>query len=108
MGGARIRTLSLLGLVLMWSLSAHLAATPRLFPGPMAVAQVALVEFQTGGLLHHLAATMIRVLSSFVIAMTLGTAMGLAMGRSKLVDALFDGWLILFLNMPALVVIILA
>ena len=108
MSQTSIRILSVIGFLAVWSFAAYGVASPRLFPGPHAVANVFWVELQHGGLLHHLAATMFRVLASFVLAMVLGTAMGLAMGRSRLVDALFDGWLILFLNMPALVVIILA
>ncbi len=108
MGSLGIRILSFLGLILVWWLSAKLIAAPRVFPDPMTVATVCWSEIRQGGLLHHLGATMLRVLASFVIAMLIGTGMGLAMGRSRLVDAMFDGWLILFLNMPALVVIILA
>lgn len=108
MSQTQIRILSVAGFLAAWSLASYWMAAPRLFPGPHAVADVFWVELQHGGLLHHLAATMSRVIASFSLAMVLGTAMGLAMGRSRLVDALFDGWLILFLNMPALVVIILA
>jgi len=36
-----------------------------------------------------------------------GTAIGIFMGRRKRVDDLFDGWLILLLNIPALVSIVL-
>ena len=46
------------------------------------------------------------------IAKTLGvtrsTALGIAMGRIPLLDRFLDGWLVLFLNVPALVTIILA
>ena len=40
--------------------------------------------------------------------MLLGTIIGIVMGINKKVDILFDGWNILFLNMPALVLIILS
>jgi NitT/TauT family transport system permease protein len=39
--------------------------------------------------------------------MLIGTAIGLAMGRWRRVDRFFDGWLVLFLNVPALVTIVL-
>jgi len=103
-----IRILSFLGLVAVWELSSQMVAAPRIFPDPVTVATVFWSELQHGGLLHHLAATMLRVMASFIIAMLIGTAVGLAMGRSRVVDVMFDGWLVLFLNMPALVVIILA
>ncbi|MGX0964424.1 NitT/TauT family transport system permease protein [Bradyrhizobium japonicum] len=40
--------------------------------------------------------------------MSLGSAIGYLMGRVKLADRLGDPWLILLLNLPALVVIVLA
>src|SRR3984957_5269579 len=52
--------------------------------------------------------TLGRVISSFAIAMVLGTIAGYAMGRSKTVDRYADSWLIVLLNMPALVTIIFA
>jgi NitT/TauT family transport system permease protein len=49
-----------------------------------------------------------RVLIAFTLAMTIGSAIGLLMGRVRLVDRLADPWLILLLNLPALVIIVLA
>src|SRR5207237_2082669 len=40
-------------------------------------------------------------------AMVLGIAVGTAMGRRPPVDRFFDSWLVLFLNIPALVIIVL-
>jgi NitT/TauT family transport system permease protein len=40
--------------------------------------------------------------------MGLGSAIGLAMGRSRLANRLADPWLIVLLNLPALVIIVLA
>jgi NitT/TauT family transport system permease protein len=56
-----------------------------------------------GELLYHLAVTLGRVAVSFVLAMTLGTALGVLMGRHPAVDLSLDGALILGLNIPALV-----
>jgi NitT/TauT family transport system permease protein len=39
--------------------------------------------------------------------MLLGCAIGIILGRNKTLDALFDNWLVIFLNIPALVTIIL-
>ncbi len=65
-------------------------------------------EARSGALLFHLGATLARVALAFTLAMTLGTAIGYLMGRVKTADRLGDPWLILLLNLPALVVIILA
>ena len=43
-----------------------------------------------------------------MLAMSLGSAIGYLMGRVRLADRLGDPWLILLLNLPALVVIVLA
>jgi NitT/TauT family transport system permease protein len=65
-------------------------------------------ELASGELLHHLGATLARVAASFVIAFALGAMIGHAMGRVRLLDELLGPWVVFFLNMPALVVIILA
>lgn len=103
-----LKGLSFIGLIALWQICALWMGDPRLFPGPILVAKAFVAECHHGVLLHHLLATMGRVAASFVVAMVIGTSIGLIMGRSKLIDQLFDGWLILFLNLPALVVIVLA
>ena len=45
---------------------------------------------------------------AFAIAMTAGSALGLLMGRLALADRLGDPWLVVLLNLPALVIIVLA
>jgi NitT/TauT family transport system permease protein len=67
-----------------------------------------LAEARSGALFLHLGATLTRVFLAFTLAMTLGTALGLLMGRSRLADRLGDTWLLILLNLPALVVIVLA
>jgi NitT/TauT family transport system permease protein len=47
------------------------------------------------------------VLWAFVLAMSLGTAIGVAMGRSERLNRWLDPWLVIFLNLPALVLIVL-
>lgn len=79
-----------------------------LLPGPVAVAGVIVRETATGELPYNLAITLARVAASFVVAMAIGIVIGVVMGRSRLVDRLFDFWIVIFLNLPALVVIILA
>lgn len=65
-------------------------------------------EATRGELLHHLGVTLRRVGIAFLIAMLVGGTLGVLMGRCRTLDLLLDPWLILFLNIPALVVIILA
>lgn len=90
----------------LWAALAALLETP-LLPGPGAVLESLWQAIQTGELQQHLGVTLRRVLISFVLAMLLGALLGLWMGRSPLANALFDPLLVLFLNLPALVTIIL-
>src|SRR5438270_8448746 len=59
-------------------------------------------------LAFNLGATLARVAAAFIIAMALGSVIGLVMGRSRIADRLGDPWLIVLLNLPALVIIVLA
>ena len=82
-------------------------ADTRLLPGPIKVWAALVALAQSGALAHHIGVTLLRVLASFLIAMVIGSALGLALGRSPKADRLFDPWLVLFLNLPALVVVVL-
>jgi len=79
----------------------------KTLPPPSAVLSVLWHEILTGNLLFHLGMTLSRVAISFTAAMLIGVALGILMGRSKSWDRLLDAFLILALNIPALVTIIL-
>lgn len=99
---------SIAALVLSWQALSWVAGDPRLLPPPAEVARTLLRTTLSGELPSQLAATLARVVAGFTLAMTLGSAIGLLLGRSRLADALGGPWLLIFLNLPALVVIILA
>jgi NitT/TauT family transport system permease protein len=99
---------SILALLLFWQLAAWLADNPRRLPSPAAVLAALAAFTASGELLYHLGVTLLRVAASFVIAMALGTVIGIAMGRSPLFDRVAHPWLVFFLNIPALVTIVLA
>ena len=98
--------LSLAILAALWQVAAVLADSATL-PSPAAVAAAAWQHLVDGDLLRDVAITLARVVVAFVVAMVLGSVIGLALGRSRLLDELFDGWLVIALNMPALVTIVL-
>jgi NitT/TauT family transport system permease protein len=119
------RLFSLAVLIAAWYAGSVLTTDPRTFPGPQTVGYALWGEMhahscgseegfeqflvQYGGCLaYHLYWTVWRVIVSFVIAMTIGTALGIWMGRSRLADQLADPWLVALLNLPALVIIVLA
>jgi NitT/TauT family transport system permease protein len=101
------RFLSLAALIAAWAITAALLHS-RLLPGPLAVGANMLAAIRSGELPFQMACTLGRVLGSFAIAMILGTIAGYAMGRSRALDRFADSWLIVLINMPALVVIIFA
>lgn len=104
---AALRLSSALILLVAWQLAAAWFEDP-LLPSPLLVMDLAWRETTEGPLLHHLGATLRRVALSFLIAMLAGSAIGVLMGCSRTADLLLDPWLILFLNIPALVIIVLS
>src|SRR6266403_3249752 len=102
-----LRLLSFTVFLATWWGAALLAGGEKLPPPPV-VFTAMIAEARSGDLFFHLGATLARVTLAFTLAMTLGAAIGYLMGRVRLADRLGDPWLILLLNLPALVVIVLA
>jgi NitT/TauT family transport system permease protein len=101
------RVLSLAALLVLWALIAAFAHS-RLLPDPLSVGSAILADIRSGELPFQMACTLARVLAAFSVAFSLGVVAGYAMGRWKAVDRYADPWLIVLLNLPALVVIIFA
>ncbi|XSG84228.1 MAG: ABC transporter permease [Methylohalobius sp. ZOD2] len=97
---------SLLGFIAVWQGLAWWFHSP-LLPSPVEVFATVGRDVQSGELPYHLGITLARLSVSFLIAMSLGCALGIAMGRHPWLDRALDAWLTLFLNIPALVIIIL-
>ena len=97
---------SLVAFLLFWEVMA-LLIQHRHLPTPTVVFEAMLREWMSGELPYHIGMTLYRVAFAFVFAMLIGSAIGMVMGRNGRIDQFFDTWLILFLNLPALVVIIL-
>jgi NitT/TauT family transport system permease protein len=105
--GAIMSVASVAGFLLLWYAAAEIAQS-RVLPGPEAVLGYVVNEALNGDLLPELGITLWRVAASFVVAMVIGSAIGLLMGQLPTVDRVLDPWLIVLLNLPALVIIILA
>ncbi|NIZ09400.1 ABC transporter permease [Pseudooceanicola sp. HF7] len=105
--GVTTPVLSIVGLLLLWVVCATLTADPTVLPQPWALIAPAARELASGTLLYHLGATLLRVIWAFALAMAIGVTLGLAMGRSERVNRWLDPWLVIFLNLPALVLIVL-
>ncbi len=107
-GGTRLTALlSVAALGLVWVTAAALTADPQILPGPLQLIPPLRRELASGALPHHLGATLFRVFWAFVLAMALGLILGMVMGRFPRLDRWLDPWLVIFLNLPALVLIVL-
>ncbi len=98
--------LSSLLFLALWQVLASLLDSSAL-PTPGTVFLVLYQEIVSGQLPFHLGATLARLLVSFVLAMSLGSLIGIFFGQHEKLDRFFDNWLVIFLNIPALVTIIL-
>jgi len=103
---AVIRIVSILIFFGIWQLSS-IYVQIDLLPGPNEVMQKIVDESETNELILHTSITLKRVVLSFIFAMLIGTFIGIYMGRNEKLNVFLDDWLILGLNVPALVIIIL-
>lgn len=101
-----VRLLSIAVVVALWHLVVWLWS-PALLPPPFAVFERLFYEVFQGDLPTQMMVTLGRILASFLLALGLGLVIGLLMGHFKRVNLWLDALLTIFLNIPALVVIIL-
>ena len=102
-----VKGFSFIFLCILWELLSSYS-NPTTFPSLLSIGKTLYSEILDGELIFHLGMTLYRVFVSFFIAMILGIFIGMLMGNFKKFDTFFDGWNILFLNIPALVLIILS
>lgn len=94
-------------LLTLWQIAAALAAS-RFLPSPVAVAGEIWTLATAGHLVSDFAITLARAVTGFVVALALGTVIGVAFGRVRGLDRLFGAWVVVGLNIPAIVVAIIA
>jgi NitT/TauT family transport system permease protein len=93
-------------LLVLWQAAAMRVADP-LLPGPVAVAAAVWRLAMAGELLTDFGLTLLRSVVAFAVAMLFGTAMGVLLGRVHWLDRLFSSWVLVALNMPAVIIGIL-
>lgn len=93
-------------LLLLWILGSRLLGS--ILPGPLETIAFIWRELERGTLLMHLWITTKRVVASFAVAMVVGVALGSAMGMSKRIDDLLQGWLIVSLTVPRILLFVVA
>jgi NitT/TauT family transport system permease protein len=101
------RLVSLSSIVGLWVVASMLTADAAVLPAPWALLGPLVREIGSGELLFHLWCTLVRVAWAFVLAMSIGVATGYLMGTNSRLDVWLDPWLTVFLNLPALVLIVL-
>ncbi|MBY6158108.1 ABC transporter permease [Pseudooceanicola nitratireducens] len=102
-----VAALSLVCLVALWALASAVKADPLVLPSPRATLTVWAELAARGELWIQMRATLIRVAIAFTLAMGLGSVIGILLGRHPGADRFFGPWVTVFLNIPALVVIVL-
>ena len=102
-----IKLLSFILLIIFWLIMASILDIETL-PSPIEVFFKLHKDLSNGSLLYHLSITLYRVLVSFLLAMLIGVTIGILMGNSRQINNILDSWNIIFLNIPALVLIILS
>ncbi len=97
---------SIILLVVFWQLLATTLQLPEL-PPASAVFKQFFEAIKTGQLPYHLGKTLTRLVISFTLSMLIGIVIGIGLGRHSKLNQFFDQWLLILLNIPALVTIIL-
>ena len=103
--GRWLEAASLPLLLLIWQILA-MALPHRLFPTPLTVGGEILVLATEGPLLADMGRTLGRAGLAFLASMALGILIGAALGRIRSLDRLFSAWVLIGLNIPAIVVAI--
>ncbi|WP_448954797.1 ABC transporter permease [Labrys neptuniae] len=106
LAGLVARLVSLLALLAIWEAAARIVHGP-LLPSPAAVLSFIVAETRRGDLIANIGITLARVAAAFGVAMLIGSVIGVLLGRWRRANAAFDVWLLVLLNMPALVIAVL-
>lgn len=101
-----VQTFVVISLLVLWQVSV-IIFEPEYLPALDTVASSWYYHWFEGNLRTDLFQTLKRVAISFVLAMFVGVLTGILMGRAKRVNQIFEPLLLFFLNLPALVTIIL-
>jgi NitT/TauT family transport system permease protein len=106
LSGGLLQGLSFLSLLLTWLLLSW-ALGSQVLPRPGETLDFLLREAR-GSLWHHLGITLLRVGLAFLLAMTLGVALGLLTGLYRLADRLLEAWVALGLSIPRILPVVVA
>lgn len=103
----RVTLISLGMLCVAWQLAAMGLDDASVLPPPAEVWAILVGEWRSGELVLHTSQTLKRVAAAFFLAMGVGSVIGVILGKMPALDRWLDPWVVFFLNLPALVVIVL-
>lgn len=89
-------------LLLAW-IALSFVFSPDILPGPIPVFAAIIDNLRSGDGFFHLYKTVSRVVLGLVLAMFLGTGIGLMMGLSRKGEIFFESWVMIGLTIPAVV-----
>ena len=98
--------LSIFLFIIIWQ-SVAIIANSDVFPSVVDILKSFFEHLLHKDLIYHTGITLQRVFIAFIIAMIIGVFFGIIMGLFPKIDSLLDIFLIIGLNMPALVTIII-
>ncbi len=104
---AALSQLAVIIVLLMTWQGVAILIQPNYFPALQEIFNSWVFHWFDGNLLHDLLQTLKRVAISFSLAMLIGVIIGIMLGRFSTTNQIFEPVLLFFLNLPALVVIIL-
>jgi NitT/TauT family transport system permease protein len=108
-----LRAGSVVALLLLWWIAAKLMHDPDVLPSPAAIAVTIAEDFVDPGptghsATFHVALTLARIFAAFAASMLAGIAIGLAMGRNRVVEGALLAVIPLMLTMPTILMVFLA
>jgi len=108
-----LRTISIVGLILLWWASAKAMRDPEVLPGPLAIAQAIVKDLHTPGpegesAYYDIGITLARIFVAFIASIVAGIGIGLAMGLNRLFERSLLALIPLMLTMPTILMVFLA
>ena len=93
--------LTVVGCLITWQI-VSLFFLPIFVPGPITLIDRMIVVYGDPASYLVVWQTLIRIVEGLVVCMIIGTAIGLAMGINRNVEAFFDSWIMVLLTFPAI------
>ena len=105
--GVTYRLVSVLLMIVAWQVVSILVS-PKYVPDPWSTFVAIIRHAESGALATHFVATIVRMLSSFVLSMIIGVTLGIVMGLFRRGERVLDLWVMVGLTIPSLCYVIIS